>query len=353
MTYGGVDTSIFWDDASYNATNHSYYYTGSGVNHDVTIVGWDDNYSRTTFNTTPPGDGAFIIKNSWGAAWGENGYFYLSYYDSIVGSENFVFVSAESTVNYNRVYQYDPLGWTDSFGYPCDQVPDCTTGWFANVFTAATSENLAAVSFYTASANSPYEIYVYTNALGGPIGGSRAGSQTGTIPYPGYHTIKLNSAVPLTQGQKFSIVVKLTTPGYIYPIPAEDPQDNYSSQAAANAGESYISYDGSSWDDITDYSPNTNFCIKAFTGCPLPVWIQGTSSYYSSIQTGYDNASDGQTLEMQALTFTEPLVLQNSAAITLRGGFGCDYASNPVYTILNGSLTIKGGPVKIENLIVR
>jgi hypothetical protein len=312
-------------------------------------VGWDDTYSRNNFNTVPPGDGAFIIRNSWGAGWGESGYFYLSYYDSIVGTENFVFVSAESTGNYNRTYQYDPLGWTSSYGY------GNTIGWFSNIFTAGASENIAAVSFYTASANSPYELYVYTNVAGGPKGGTLAGSKTGSIPYPGYHTIKLDSAVPVTQGQKFSVVVKLTTPGYNYPIPIEKPFSNYSSQATANAGESYVSKDGSSWTDISTRSgfANTNVCIKAFAGCPPPVFIQGTPLYYSSIQTGYDNASAGQTLELQSLTFTEPLVLKNSAAITLRGGFGCDYASNPGWTTLHGTLTISGGPVEIENLIIK
>ena len=35
-------------------------------NHSVTVVGWDDEYSKDNFPTMPAGDGAWIVKNSWG-----------------------------------------------------------------------------------------------------------------------------------------------------------------------------------------------------------------------------------------------------------------------------------------------
>ena len=69
--------------------------------------------------------------------------------------KNYVFNGAQPTTNYIRLYQYDPLGWTSGVGYTV------TTGWFANIFTAAANEQLTAASFYVASPNSPYEIYVY------------------------------------------------------------------------------------------------------------------------------------------------------------------------------------------------
>jgi C1A family cysteine protease len=76
QSYGAVSVYFQWEDSSYNEANAAYYTTKTGGNHAVAIIGWDDNYSKTNFNSQPPGDGAFLVKNSWGAAWGKAGYFY-------------------------------------------------------------------------------------------------------------------------------------------------------------------------------------------------------------------------------------------------------------------------------------
>ncbi|MFH1313816.1 MAG: C1 family peptidase [Candidatus Eisenbacteria bacterium] len=47
------------------------------INHGVTIVGWDD--------TMCGGAGAWIVKNSWGPDWGENGYIYMKYGTCLIG----------------------------------------------------------------------------------------------------------------------------------------------------------------------------------------------------------------------------------------------------------------------------
>jgi C1A family cysteine protease len=261
MTYGALYTHMYWNSAYYNSTYKAYYYNGgTNINHAVAIVGWDDNFDKNNFSVIPPDKGAFIIRNSWGTGWGENGYFYISYYDTRVGTSNYLFNWAESTTNYNYIYQYDPLGWVSNLGYS-----GTDTAWFANIFTSVANDLLKAVSFYTPSLNSTYEIYIYLNATSGPTSGTLAGSLTGTIPSPGYHTISLSSPIPLTLGQNFSVVVRLTTPGYNYPIPYERPFSNYSSQAEANPGESYISSNGNSWSDVTESFPNSNVCLKAFT----------------------------------------------------------------------------------------
>jgi len=263
-TYGALKSSMFWDDASYSSANFSYYYNGGTTsNHAIAIVGWDDNYSRNNFNTTPAVDGAFIIRNSWGSGWGQSGYFYISYYDTVIGSKNAVFVNAESTTNYARVYQYDPLGHIGNYGYESS-----ATAWFSNIFTAETSgESIKAVSFYVNMPNSTYDIYVYKNVTGTPTSGNLATSQTNvSITQPGYHTVTLDTSVPITNGENFSVVVKATTLGYNYPIPIEYAQSSYSSLATASPGQSYISSNGVSWTDITTAcSATTNVCLKAFT----------------------------------------------------------------------------------------
>jgi C1A family cysteine protease len=260
MQYGTLFTSIYFDDACYFPARYSHYYNGSSLaDHAVSIVGWDDNFSRYNFSSVPPGNGAFIVKNSWGSEWGDSGYFYVSYYDSNIGANNAVF-TAETTENYKNIYQYDPLGWVMSVGY------DNPTAWCSNIFTAKTYETLEAVSFYAADSNCNYEIYIYIDPESGPVSQNEpVFSKKGTIGIAGYHTVSLGSEVQLEASQKFSVVLKLTTPNCSYPIAIEMPYEGFSSKATANPGESFVSEDGSIWEDINVYFQNTNVCIKAFT----------------------------------------------------------------------------------------
>lgn len=269
MTYGAVYTSMYWKSACYSATNKAYYnksFIEGG--HAVTIVGWDNNFSKNKFNSTPSGNGAFIVKNSWGKSWGEDGYFYASYYDTFFGRSGFnAAVTAEDPKNYTDIYQYDPLGWVTSLGIGSD------TAWFSNIFTSTSNIALTAVSFYTAASQNFYEIYMYKDVSGDkPRSGTRVAKKTGQIDSPGYFTIELDNPVALSHNQRFSVVVKLKTTGYSYPIPVEYPLKNYSNSARASSGESFVSSNGSTWYDIhTTWGSlyaNTNVCLKAFSGYP-------------------------------------------------------------------------------------
>lgn len=263
MKYGAVYSLMRYDDFYFNPWTNAYYYNGSNdVNHAIDIVGWDDNYSKNNFVNGAPGNGAFIIRNSWGADWGDNGYFYVSYYDKLLGNsnDNVVFMDAEPITNYNNIYQYDPLGYVGSFGFESD------VGWFSNVFTARSNEKLRASSFYVLTPNSLYDLYVYLNPKGNnPISGKLAFFKEGIISTAGYKTIDFGKYISLLKGHKFSIVVKLTTPNSTLPITIEYPMEYYSSKATANPGESYVSMNGIFWEDMTSIISNANVCLKAFT----------------------------------------------------------------------------------------
>ncbi len=260
-TWGAVTASVNFLDPYYNDATYAFYNVGnSSTNHKITLIGWDDSYSGTNFKSPPAGDGAFIAKNSWGSEWGDQGYFYISYYDMTVGNYCSVFTS-EPVSNYDRVYSYDPLGWTGNIGY------GTTTAQFANIFTAQSDETLKAAGFYTTDINTNYIVSVYLSPNNGPVNsGGYAARTSGTLSSPGYHTVTLPD-VALTSGQKYSVVVSVTTPSYIFPVAYENNTPQYSSHATAHAGESYISSTGVTWFDLTldnRYS-NANVCVKAYT----------------------------------------------------------------------------------------
>ena len=264
MDTGAVGTLMYWGDSYYNPATYSYYYNGApDTNHGVTIVGWNDNYSASNFSTTPPGNGAFIIKNSWGTTFGDSGYFYVSYYDTALGAKGEIAqFTAEPLNNYTNVYLYDPLGETNELGYT-----GTNTLWGANIFTASSNEVLKATSFYTTDTGTSYMVKIYNNVGTQPDQGTLVLTQSGTIPNAGYHTVPLSSDVPLTTGQNFSVVIELTNPTYQFPMAVEQPIPSYSSQAVATAGQSFVSVDGNTWYDLTTLPgwSNTNTCIKAFT----------------------------------------------------------------------------------------
>lgn len=66
-----------------NNTYAAYYCPDEKTpNHTVMIVGWDDDFSKDKFATAPEGNGAWLVRNSWGLQdYGYAGYFWLSYYD--------------------------------------------------------------------------------------------------------------------------------------------------------------------------------------------------------------------------------------------------------------------------------
>ncbi len=260
-TEGAVYVSFYYASAYIDVTDENYYCnTLSTTNHAVAVVGWDDNYDKNNFKTAPPGNGAFLIRNSWGTRHGD-GYFWLSYYDtSFIPRASFN--NAETADNYSRIYQYDTLGWVNSYGY------GSTIAWCANIFTAADNQPLRAVSFYTTDANTNYTVYIYTGVSSGdPRSGSMQATKAGSKTYPGYYTVALDAPVSLSSGQKFSVVVRFSTESYTYPVPVEKAYGGYSSGATANTGESFISSSGSGWYDMSQ--DGYNACIKAFASASV------------------------------------------------------------------------------------
>jgi len=265
--YGAVYTTMFYDpDHQYYDPVHFSYYNPSveEVGHAVAIVGWQEKFDKNKFREIPPGNGAFIVRNSWGPDWGEDGYFYVSYHDPYFAATglNAAFKKPESASNYKELYDYSPSGFTTFLGYP-----PSNKAWFANIFNAQSNTPLKAVSFYAFGAKNKYTIYIYTNVdAKEPRSGTLARKKSGRLTSMGYYTIRFNK-VPLKQDERFSVVVELESTGWPYPVPIEKPLKGYTKNLKAKPGQSFLSPDGESWDDLPTFPSykKTNICLKAFT----------------------------------------------------------------------------------------
>ncbi len=204
-------------------TNAQYIDVPTKGNHDVTIVGWDDNYPASNFNITPPGDGAWIIKNSWGVHRNDNGYFYLSYYDqSIQDVKGFNIETEQNGFSYDKNNQYDFHNIKGEYDrspiqkvtetYNLASLPEGTIK-MANVFTSNNDETLRAVSalpFIYGTAKVTANVYLLNDNFTTPEDGQLVATVTENFEHSGFYTLELPEAIPLVAGTKYAVVEELT-----------------------------------------------------------------------------------------------------------------------------------------------
>ncbi len=264
--YGALETSLYSQmdyadsiSAYYSEDNASYYYDGEEVpNHDVVVVGWDDNYPKEKFTKMPEGDGAFICKNSWGEEFGDDGYFYVSYYDTNICNKSVVYTRIGESDNYDKIYQSDLLGWVGLMGFGKEEA------YFANVYKAGENEEIAAVSFYATDVNTEFEVYLVKNFENTDSLKDREFIVSGSMKHAGYYTVEFPEAVRLDDNSKYAVVVKIKTPGAVHPIAIEYDVDERTENFDISDGEGYISLYGELWHSA-EATQNCNVCLKAFT----------------------------------------------------------------------------------------
>ncbi len=237
----GVSAGVYLDDdnsedkpitAHFDRNTWSQYtWEKLESNHRTCIVGWDDDYDASNFQNskgqTPPGNGAWIVKQSAGAesedqdfqnraAWGivneegeHTGYYYLSYYDqSLSDLVTFDFDLDATDASDSYADQYDFLTERDALVRSSD-VPLSS----ANVFEAQGDMTLDALMCATYKDNTTvtYQVYLLDDEATTP---TEAGHSTlactvdATYAYGGYHRTALDEAkqVRMSKGQRYAVV---------------------------------------------------------------------------------------------------------------------------------------------------
>lgn len=157
IEHGSVAVSIFYKDSYLNKDLYYNYSGSNNSNHAVTIVGWDDTISASNFKNAST-DGAWIVKNSWGTKWGNNGTFYVSYSDTRVCGSITVFYDIRKNTFDNTYFASDTLA---NVSFPLNSGYLYSKARFEK--KGKEDEYLDKVSVEV-NAGNRYNIYVTTNA---------------------------------------------------------------------------------------------------------------------------------------------------------------------------------------------
>ena len=317
----------------YNPEKNAYYCNGGYfdiANHAVTIIGWDDTFKKENFLTQPLNDGAYIVLSSWGSEFGNNGYFYISYDDSvieqaIVGVTNITEKISEEEVFYDNIYEYDQLGMNYGISPVNEEMTEyLSTGYSANVFERKNSEQIEYLSEIGIFLMNAEGINIYVNEQDDNIDKcTLVGTYTGENALEaGYHTLELASPVQLV-GEEFVVKIEyINDEQVIIPIECNLSDSGLTTvsndiydTAVSNENESFISFDGTEWNDLYNYTidsytlKNTNACIKAFTtiseGEPTVV-VEGVQLDRSEV-----TIENGETITLTATVSPENATNKN------------------------------------------
>lgn len=272
--FGAVQTSLSMDrtrtDRSrsfyYNEETCSYYDpVTEPLNHDVLVLGWDDTYSKNNFRKQPAHDGAWICQNSWGAGFGRNGIFYVSYEDANVFRKGGIaYTDVRAAGDAARVLETDSLGWQARQGYGND------SAWFAGVFETDSPQVLEAAGLYAVGPATAWRMVLVENFSGTDSLSEAASGKSGIplgcgwIENPGFYTLRLRQPLSLPAEERFAVVVFVDTPGTGRPVAVETRKDRYTDTVSLDGRESYISEDGTSW-ERTQTAYKMNVCLKLYT----------------------------------------------------------------------------------------
>ena len=268
-------------------------------NHSVSIVGWDNSHV-----TQAPNPGAWLVKNSWGTSWGDDGYFWIAFEDKQacrnpeMGAVSFIDVEI---LEYDTAYYYDYHGWRDTLTSASEAF---------NAFTANVDEDIVAVSFFTAESNVDYTIKIFGEFTDGELADERI-TYSGNIEFSGLHTIDLPETVSFFEGEDFYLYVEFSAGGHPYDRTSDVPVLLGASSRAivtstADENQSFYKDEDGEWLDFYNYNDpsgfqNTgNFCLKAIANHNPTLGVQelqqsktgsftfiAPSPFVSNTQMGY------------------------------------------------------------------
>ena len=282
MEYGAISAMTSANNANYYSNpedpmHSEAYYCGDTflgvVDHAITIIGWDDDYSVDNFNpdNKPVNPGAYICLNSYGPESFADGLTYVSY-DDVNIEKNLVGIKgADEIESTEKIYQNDFYGYTAGINFESDE-PN-TMFQVANVFTRDTNEK-EYIKEIQLCITGEYTPEVYINPTGDSLTDNLVKVDLKNTDLDDtYNTLEFKAPIEVS-GDKFAVVVTLKGTGKVSIGMEANPKDIGTSGEtmfdciSANKGESFINVNGN-FQDLTEFQvstytlANSNLCLKA------------------------------------------------------------------------------------------
>lgn len=284
-SYGAVyiKTSLPASALSTDINNdRAKYSTSIEFGHAVTLVGWDDNYSRFNFRSDlrPEHNGAWLAKNSWGSSDSNTGFVWISYEDASIKLKNtaYVVTGVQRADDSEHMLSYDFISLGNKNKFVNSKVV------FTNVFEIENFydeyEEINKVLFYLKCQDCAYNIKItqIEDTLPNDISDLPILS-SGRYNGEGYLTEKLNYPYKFTSNNKCAVFLEVipNSPSSKVYLPCEH------ARPFINRGESLYCIDpinGSiQWRDVVDkneYNKSGSFCIR-------PVLKRESNNHYAEI----------------------------------------------------------------------
>ncbi len=262
-TYGPIATSLYVGDAEapgweetfndYDGSNTLYYAGQQTPNHAVLIVGWDDNLQHAG------GQGAWIVKNSWGTDWGgtcgygnQKGYFTIAYGSAQIGFMASFINGWQDYDSTGQLWLWDEAGWNSRVG-----MGDNRTCWALARFVPSSDTRVTRVEFWTVDATSDVDVYVYDGFDGNRLTNVLAQQENLSFPEAGYHSVLLPAPVQARAGNDLIAAIRVTNANVPHPIAAD-------ARGPVQQGVNWLSATGGNgtWLDTGAYNWNLGLRLR-------------------------------------------------------------------------------------------
>lgn len=370
MQYGSCGIDIYMNrsyDSSYTDAAYDEYrvapdkscmynYYNSTRNHAVSVVGWDDDFNRENFNDIPINiqkkvageetkipdhDGAWLVKNSYGTGYGDEGYVWISYENKAFEKQTVKVFDFADANNYGYVYQYD--GSVGTKAYKIKHVA-------ARYHTKDIPEMLGAAGIALQSPDVDYTVSVYTGLTNpsDPESGYKAYSKSGKTEYPGLYTVKFDKNILLLPDTDFAIVWDVSVDGETASVYAEKAYEEtdlprLKFDAEIGEDETFYRIDSSKWTDaINQPSTPVTYRLKAYTDDALLADsdISGTNYIFAD----YEESEFTKTFDTKAYQPKVDLIYEGAV---LREDIEYDVKYLPAEEDAFGNITaIDGAPAQ-------